>query len=179
MFGWSAQAAGGDRLDAFIDQVSSHRCDAAEELLTCLRRSKELNDEQASRCRDLLHQIRRLARHQERLAEVAADLALDEQRTCAELRLLASSATESRLASQAASTISTIDAPAPVVPAVDRRPSTNTRIHRLQIWLLGSCRLSCDDRDLDGGNGDQAAAVLRYLAWQPVCGAKRITAVVR
>ncbi len=150
MFGWSTQAAGGHRIDAFVDEVSNRRYDAASQVLAELVRSRQMTESSASRCRDLLRQAARLVDDQERLIEVMAGLALDEEQTRSEIRSLAVTAVA--------------ESPAPA------DGSDAGAEPYLRIWLLGSCRFGYEGERLDGGNGDQAAAVLRYLAAQPPCG---------
>jgi DNA-binding SARP family transcriptional activator len=55
-------------------------------------------------------------------------------------------------------------------PRVARQAPPDHEQPPLRIWLLGSCHLSFEGRCLEGGNGDRAAAVLRYLAAQPDTG---------
>ncbi len=168
MFGWPAHPDD-DQVGTFIAQVEGRDYDAARRTLEAIERIGRVEVTITRRWHDLLQQALRLAEDQERLAEVTAGLASAEEHTQGELQRLAAST------STPGPQPLTVDGPpnqmaqnrdVPDTPSI----SNTTRSGQLRIHLLGSCRFDHQGGSLDGGNGDRAAEILRFLAAQPETG---------
>ncbi len=157
MFAWHGQDAGDVTVGFLVEQVANRQYGAAGRTLEALADDHQVSSEQAARLNDLLSQAQRLADDQDRLAEVVAGLAYDEQNLQTTIENEVAISHKSDTAEPAAGPKSTAK---PVVPPEDA----------LIICLLGPCQLQYQQNTLDCDNGDRAGAVLRFLAAQPERG---------